>query len=272
MEIKDEPTYWEKINEPYKVVVLNEETLDQVNSYRLSKFNIFTFISLLFFVLSTLILSLFFFTPARKWVPGFGDINENSEFVQLKAELDTMEQIINNQQIYINSMRTMLTGEAGNLSDIPSHISLKNTAQTLIVSGESVIETRRSLKLDQLSFVPPVRGSISSPFSPKDDHYGVDILSKADTPILSTMQGVVISADFNVETGHTIIIQHPHNILSVYKHNSALLKKAGQRVESGEAIAIIGNTGELTDGPHLHFELWYEGKQVDPTLYVQLES
>lgn len=269
-DFREEPTFWEKANETYKVVILEEETLQEVKSFNSSRLHLYTMLILLTLILSALILSLFFFTPARKLVPGFGDIEENSEFLQLKAEVDTMEQIITNQQVYINGMRTLLSGEAVGSNKIPpSPISMAEEPN-LIVSGDQVKETTRSLKLDQLSFVPPVRGTISSAYSSEQDHIGVDILSNKDTPILSTMEGIVISADFSLESGNTMIIQHPYNILSIYKHNSALLKTVGERVEAGEAIAIIGNSGELSDGPHLHFELWYGGRPVDPTLYVRL--
>lgn len=267
-EKKDDITFWERAQETFKVVILDEETFLEVKSYRLSRLNVYTMLSVLFIVMSAIILSLFFYTPARKFVPGYGDIEENSEFIQLKSEMDTLTSIVSNQQVYINSLRTLLSGNGDSkLPDIKS-IS-KPLTHDIDLSGAQVAETTRSLKLDQLSFVPPLRGTISSKYAPEIDHQGVDVIASKDTPIQATMQGIVINADWTLETGNTIIVQHPHDILSVYKHNSALLKKAGDRVEAGEAIAIIGNTGELSDGPHLHFELWYGGFHVDPTLYIR---
>lgn len=268
-EKKDDITFWEKAQETFKVVILDEETFQEVKSYRLSRLNVYTMLSVLFLVLSALILSLFFFTPARKLVPGFGLIEENSEFIQLKLEMDTLTSVVSNQEVYINSLRTLLSGNSDTkLPDIKS-ISRPIINDNIELSGAQVAETTRTLKLDQLSFVPPIRGTISSEYAPEIDHRGVDVLAAKDTPIKATMQGIVISADWSLETGNTIIIQHPHDILSAYKHNSALLKKAGDRVEAGEAIAIIGNTGELSDGPHLHFELWYGGYHVNPSLYIR---
>lgn len=266
---KDDLTYWESIQETFKVVILDEETFQEVRSFKLSKLRVYSILALLFLITSAIILSLFFFTPARTLVPGFGDIEENSEFIQLKSEMDTLENIVTNQQVYINSLRTILSGEAD--SKLPD---LKATNRPLAstnieVSGAQVAETTRSLKLDQLSFVPPLRGTISAEYAPEKDHKGIDIVAAKDTPIQATMKGIVISSDWTMETGNTIIVQHPNDILSAYKHNSVLLKKTGDRVEAGEAIAIIGNTGELTDGPHLHFELWYGGYHVDPALYIR---
>lgn len=268
-EKKEDISFWERAQETFKVVILDEETFKEVKSYRLSRFNVYVILSLLLLVMSSLIISLFFFTPARKLVPGFGEIEENSEFIQLKSELDTLTSIVSNQQVYINSLRTLLSGNTNTkLPDI-QRINNSSVSTNIELSGAQVAETTRSLKLDQLSFIPPLRGSISSNYAPEIDHNGVDIIASKNTPIQATMQGIVISADWTLETGNTIIVQHPNDIISAYKHNSALLKKAGDRVEAGEAIAIIGNTGELSDGPHLHFELWYGGFHVDPTLYIR---
>ncbi len=268
-EKKDDITFWEKAQETFKVVILDEETFQEVKSYRLSRLNIYTMLSLLFLVLTSLILSLFFFTPARKLVPGYGEIEENSEFIELKSEMDTLTSIVSNQQVYINSLRTLLSGKSDTKLPNIQSISSAIPSDNIELTGAQVAETTRSLKLDQLSFVPPLRGTISAKYAPEIEHQGVDIIAPKDTPIQATMQGIVISSDWTLETGNTIIIQHPNDILSAYKHNSALLKNAGDRVEAGEAIAIIGNTGELSDGPHLHFELWYGGYHVDPALYIR---
>ena len=256
-ENKEDITFWKKAQQSFKVVILDEETFQEIDSYKLSRLNVYTMLSALFIGMTTLILSLFFFTPARKLVPGFGEIEENSEFIQLKSEMDTLTSIVSNQQVYINSLRTLLSGNSdAKLPDLQS-LNKPVLSENVELSSAQVAETARSLKLDQLSFVPPLRGTISSKYAPEIEHLGVDVIASKDTPIQATMQGIVISSDWTLETGNTIIIQHPQNILSTYKHNSALLKKAGDRVEAGEAIAIIGNTGELSDGPHLHFELWY---------------
>lgn len=271
-EKKEELSFWERAQEPFKVVVLDSETLQQRRSFKLSMMNIYTLGFISFLLLSALISSIFFFTPARKLVPGFGDIEENSEYLQLKSEMDTLTEIVNNQQVYINSMRTLLAGEeSGDITmpDIkPSQINLPTPIETKLTDA-SVAETKRSLKLDQLAFTPPVRGSVSAKYDPATDHNGIDIVAAKDTPILAAMAGIVVSADWTLETGNSIIIQHPNDIITAYKHNSSLLKKIGDRVAAGEAIAIIGNTGELTSGPHLHFELWYGGQHVDPAQFVR---
>lgn len=270
---KEEVGFWERAQEPYRVVLLDDETLQQRRSFRISNMNIYTLIFITFLLISAMVASLIFFTPLRRWVPGYGDVQESPEYQKLKSEMDTLTNILNDQQVYINSMRTLLSGDGATNIDMsniapPSKVNLPTPDKTQL-SDADVTETKRALKLDQLAFVPPVRGTMSAKFSPATDHLGIDIVAAKDTPILAAMSGRVISADWTLETGNSIIIQHPNDIITAYKHNSALLKSTGDQVAAGEAIAIIGNTGELTSGPHLHFELWYGGKAVDPAQYVR---
>ena len=116
--------------------------------------------------------------------------------------------------------------------------------------------------------MPPISGVISSGFDAEIDHLGVDILAPHDTPVKAIWDGHVITADWTLETGYTIGIQHSNDMVSFYKHNATLLKRTGAFVRAGEAVAIIGNTGKMSSGPHLHFELWLQGKPVDPTNYI----
>ena len=136
------------------------------------------------------------------------------------------------------------------------------------ISPEEIGEIKSTKILGSLFFVAPVTGSISAGYLNVKSHLGVDILAPKDSPIKSIMGGMVVFSDWTMESGNTIVVQHSNNIVSIYKHNSILLKKIGERIEAGEAIAIIGNTGTLTDGPHLHFELWYEGYPVDPEKFI----
>jgi len=161
-ENKENITFWEKAQQSFKVLILDEETFQEIDSYKLSRLNVYTMLSVLFIGMATLILSLFFFTPARKLVPGFGEIEENSEFIQLKSEMDTLTSIVSNQQVYINSLRTLLSGNSdAKLPDLQS-LNKPVLSADVELSGAQVAETARSLKLDQLSFVPPLRGTISS--------------------------------------------------------------------------------------------------------------
>jgi len=125
--------------------------------------------------------------------------------------------------------------------------------------------------LKEMQFTSPVIGETSAAFNRNSQHYGIDIIAPKGTPIKSISNGVVIFSDWTMKTGNTIVIKHTNDLLSVYKHNEKLLRHSGDIVKSGEAIAIIGNTGELTSGPHLHFELWYRQKPLNPKKFIRFE-
>lgn len=126
----------------------------------------------------------------------------------------------------------------------------------------------KEIPLEQMFFVPPITGVVSSGFNRKEKHYGIDIIAPKNTPVKAVLDGYVFSSDWTLETGNVIGIQHSNNLITFYKHNSALLKSIGDNVKGGEAVAIIGNTGELSDGPHLHFEMWHKGKAINPADYI----
>ncbi|HPV57186.1 MAG TPA: M23 family metallopeptidase, partial [Tenuifilaceae bacterium] len=117
-------------------------------------------------------------------------------------------------------------------------------------------------------FIPPVKGVVTNGYNPMVYHYGIDLVAAPNEVVLSIAKGTIILSNWTLETGYTLSIQHDNNFISVYKHNSKLLKRQGDRVDAGEAIAIIGNSGELTTGPHLHFELWQNGHSVDPAKFI----
>jgi len=129
----------------------------------------------------------------------------------------------------------------------------------------------RDVPLEQISFMPPVSGDVTSSFDLQKNHFGVDISAAKNTAVKAAANGVVISSGYTVETGYSIAIQHPNNVVTMYKHNSVLLKETGSAVKAGEAIAIIGNSGESTSGPHLHFEVWYKGRPANPVDYINFK-
>ena len=129
----------------------------------------------------------------------------------------------------------------------------------------------KEVPLEQIYFIPPIAGVVSAGYQPDIQHLGTDILAPKNTPVKAALDGYIFLADWTLETGHTIGVQHHNNIISFYKHNSALLKKVGDYVSAGEALAIIGNTGTLSSGPHLHFELWHNGKPVNPALFINFD-
>ncbi len=155
----------------------------------------------------------------------------------------------------------------GSTNERPSSFDFANQ-----VLGSPRTYTERSFpdahSLPDYLFFSPLKGKVVSTFEAKKNHYGIDIAGSENALIKAAYNGTVLFSNFTVETGYVIAIQHPNNIITVYKHNSALLKHIGDVVRAGEPIAFIGNSGELTTGPHLHFELWYNGKPVDPMEYI----
>jgi murein DD-endopeptidase MepM/ murein hydrolase activator NlpD len=130
-------------------------------------------------------------------------------------------------------------------------------------------ETKTSKEsITNFFFFSPLKGLVTNSFDMKEEHYGIDITAQENEAIKATLDGTVIMSAWTSETGYVIQIQHENNLVSVYKHNSALMKKVGQYVKAGEVVAIIGNSGELTSGTHLHFELWYNGNPIDPQEYM----
>jgi len=205
-------------------------------------------------------------------MPGYGDIEENSKFVELRKRLNVLEDELQTQIVYTEGLQNMLSGNKPD--NIPSSINssqANNGVASQAISEANIKESRITRSLDNQYFVTPVIGSISAPFDKAINHLGVDILAPKGTAIKTISAGVVVGSDFTLETGNTISVQHANDVISVYKHNSALLKKTGDKISAGEAIAIIGNTGTLTDGPHLHFELWYKGNPVNPVNFIDFE-
>lgn len=263
---------WDRLRDTYRISILDDENLEEVGSYNLSLLSFYIFISVVALLLSTLVISFIVFTPVKRLIPGYGDITDNKKFIELSKKVDDLEEEVTAYDAYLGGLKTLLTGGIYNSSveKIDSLANRKNIRPEL-VNQEDMAETNRAKELDFLKFATPVSGKVAAGFNPSIQHYGVDILSAKDTPIKSIMDGVVISAEQSVTTGNSVYIQHNKNVVSVYKHNSVLLVKTGDIVKTGQAVAIIGNSGEMSTGPHLHFEMWYDGKYVNPENYITFQ-
>ena len=291
MEEAKRDSWKERLNDNFLLVVRHEDTFREVGSYRLSLRNIYLLFLGAFLALLILVLLIVSFTPLKRAVPGYGDIEDQTAFIKLRRDYKDLEQQIKAQETYINAFRRLMTDDPERIQDVVQNdpnIELENEA-TQVIPEDSVfrekVENEENLKdvrfllgqdgesvpvrdLSQLHFTPPVKGEVTARFMPENLHYGVDIMAPSNTPILATLDGLVIASDWTLETGHTLGILHDNNLVSFYKHNSANLKRTGEYVKAGEAVAIIGNSGTLTTGPHLHFELWLGDKAVDPVEYI----
>ena len=288
-EVQKKRSFRDRLKNTYRLVVMNNETFEEVGSYRLTLLNVYVLVCTMMVVVSVLVVSSVMFTPLKRLVPGYGTISNETEIFNLRQEIDTLSQALAAQQRYNESFRRLLVGEVQTVEDIPqiqyepgdSSAQIERIEEDEALRREVELEAIReinelnrsnsnnaSVPLEQIFFMPPVTGEVSAGFMPDKGHQGVDILAPKNTPIKAVMDGVVIASDWTLETGNTIGILHENDIVTFYKHNSVLLKKVGNIVQAGEAVAIIGNTGTLTDGPHLHFELWYQGVPVDPEGYI----
>lgn len=228
------------------------------------------------FIVFLISMLVFFFTPLKKMAPGFPDQATKREILQIQYKLDSISRYANEQEQYIENIRNILKGENTAISEVtqkkhPNTDTLDINASKTETQFRNHIEEKDKFntlepteKFSKYSFYKPIEGIITDPFNPKIKHYGIDIVSTQNEPIKSIQGGTVVFSGWTSEDGYVISIQHPNNFISTYKHNSSLLKSLGDNVLSGEVIALIGNTGELSQGQHLHIEIWQNGYPVDP--------
>jgi murein DD-endopeptidase MepM/ murein hydrolase activator NlpD len=279
-----------KYKQKYRFVVLNEDTLEEKSSFRLTRLNVLFLLSLIVVMLMLIFYVAIAYTPLKEYIPGYADFNTREIVTENILKTDSVEKGIDMEIRYNQNIINILSGNVSQYSKEAYEQKLdtvieqkpvelyKQSKEDSILSKEvedvepyslfyqesKAIET----KLKSLNFFPPANGVITAGFDPFKEHYAIDIATTEGTGIKSTLDGRVIFANWNINTGYVIIIQHQNNLISVYKHNSVLLKKVGNFVRAGEVVAIVGNTGELSTGPHVHFELWYDGKPLNPEEYV----
>ncbi len=283
-----------RLKNTYRLVIMNDDTFEEVGSYQLSLLNVYIAISSVVVMVAVGVVLLVAFTPLKKYIPGYGDTVRQEEYMALYKQVEELEREMLAQREYADNFRRILSGDVETAQEVENRTPAVQPDSSLEAPELSPEEARlrremelgqvgraarqtsqapqagsRDVPLEQLFFVAPVRGEISAGFKPDEKHNGIDILAPKNTAVKAALDGYVFLSDFTIETGNTIGIQHENNIVTFYKHNSELLKKAGSFVKAGEAVAIIGNTGTLSTGPHLHFELWHKGHAVDPADYIR---
>lgn len=290
-ENQQKETLWQRLQHNYRLTVMNHETFEEVGTYKLSLLNFYVALSVVAVVVAIFVILMMAFTPAKRLIPGFENMSDDGELIRLNAELDSLEEIRAANEVYIKAFQNRLEANVQTADDLPPEVETTKETTIEVEDNEADEILRREVEmnkigqvarqgntggvvakgtpLEQMYFTSPLSGEISARFLEPKNHYGTDIIAPKNTPVKAVMDGWVISSDWTLATGNTIGIQHTNDVITWYKHNSVLLKKAGAYVKAGEAVAIIGNTGDLTDGPHLHFELWHRGKAVDPEDYIQ---
>ncbi|CAN5411894.1 M23 family metallopeptidase [soil metagenome] len=283
-EKENKKKFLQRLRHRYRLVVMNDDTFEENFSLRLTPLGLVILLSSVTIVMVMLVTSLIAFTSLREYIPGYADVGMRRELVNLTLRSDSLEQSLIQQNLFNENIANVLKGniEADTSKSRPEK---KEYEKLALSASQKEAALKKSIESqDQYSlaygaesnkngirnffFFTPIKGVISEQFKSKDQHFGVDIVGPENEPIKATLDGTVILATWSSETGYTITVQHSNNLISVYKHNSVLLKKVGDYVKAGEPIAIIGNSGEQTTGPHLHFELWYNGSAIDPQGYM----
>jgi murein DD-endopeptidase MepM/ murein hydrolase activator NlpD len=276
----------ERLRHRYRLVVLNDDTFEEKFSLRLTPLGFLVLLGSVTIIMTMLVTSLIAFTPLREYIPGYADVGMRRELINLAMRSDSLEQALTEQNLFNQNIANVLKGnikadtsgsKPGSKSKEYENIKLSASQKEAALKQEIEAQDKYSLAygtesnksgISNFFFFTPLKGVVSEQFKSKEQHYGVDIVGPENEPIKVALDGTVILSTWSSETGYTISVQHSNNLVSVYKHNSVLLKKTGDFVKAGEAIAIIGNSGEQTTGPHLHFELWYNGTAIDPQGYM----
>ncbi len=276
---------FQKLIHKYRVVLLNEETFEEVGNMRLTRLNLIALVGIVLFLLVAITYILIAFTNIRELIPGYPDAAMRQHIRTNAMKLDSLEyeQAVRDQ--YFDNLNRIISGNipemymndtsgmvdyhninfrrSNNDSLLRQQVEAEEQFRLSVLDGEQV-----NRKLTDMQFFTPVDGIITGAFSPADGHFGVDLVAGPNEVVKAALDGTVTMSTWTLETGYVIQIQHDYELLTVYKHNASLFKKVGEKVAAGDAIAIVGNSGELTTGPHLHFELWHDRVPLDPVDYI----
>ena len=255
---KKKHTLIDKLSERFHILLVNEKTLEKKKLFSSSSVNLVGSTLFAFLLLLSTSFMLIYVTPLKEYFRGYTSIELRENAVENSMKLDSLESLYISQSKYIRSLKDLLSGNI-------SFEELDQNSKNIDVNSLEleIVKTNRDV------LFPPVKGVFSSGFDYESKHYGVDIAMPENSPVHSISEGIVVFAEWTSETGFVIILEHLNGLTSIYKHNSSIIKTQGDRIETGEIIAFTGNTGSLTTGPHLHFELWYQGEPVDPESYIE---
>lgn len=272
-----------KLTHQYRLVMLNEETFEERFSLKLNRLNVFVLGGLFSIILIVGTILLIAYTPLKEYIPGYDSTKLRTQALKATLKADSISRELTNLKLFTQAIQPILTGniepekidsiqlETRNLIINDSLLKASKEDSIFREKIESqdrfpIVDTKNSL-LENVFFAP-LSGMVSQDFDSNSKHFAIDIVAKTGTPVKAVADGTVIFSEWTTGTGYVIIVKHAKNFVSVYKHNGTLLKEQGDFVKSGEVIATVGSTGELTTGPHLHFELWSGGYPVNPTTFI----
>lgn len=269
----------------FRLAIMDDKSHEQLLTLHFTRTGAFVAIVTVMVMFCAIIYSIIAYTPVRTFIPGYPDALSKRAAIQNAIKVDSLESVIFRWELYSENLKRVIAGEeavkidsillnSAKVSDAADDISslLKKDSvlrQTVMEEEQFNISARshRDLPIEGVLFFTPLKGVVSQGYDPAIHPY-IDITAPAGSVVKAALDGTVIFAGWSDDAGHTIQIQHDGDIVSIYKHNEKLLKKTGDKVTAGAPIALVGNTGEMTTGTHLHFELWHKGETVDPTKYI----
>lgn len=278
----------QKLINKYRLIIVNDDTFEERFSFTLSRLNVYVFGGIFAILVISLTTLLIAFTPLREYIPGYSSTALKIKATKLTYELDSLQHVYQVNNTKLDAITKILMGEVDvesyeeHVDSVMIEIQRSNPEELYASAADSLFrqkienEDKYDVSVsDQknigIALFAPTSGTITNGFNPEQEHYAVDIAVKENTPIKAIADGTIIFSEWSVDTGYVIIIDHGNSLLSVFKHNSQLYKNQGELVKMGEVIATAGSTGQLSTGPHLHFELWYNGYPLDPTEFMDFE-
>jgi len=284
---KQNKGFFKKFFNDYKVVVSSEDTFEEKLSFKASKINIFVLILMYSVIIISFTISIVFFTQLRELVPGYSSSDLLNRAIYLTQKTDSLERQIELNNKFYKSIEDVLSGKTDEfvqrenifidsglkqINLFPISTNLEDSMLRNYVEIQDKFNlTKNELVIENKMFFSPIKGDITHTFNFEEDHFAIDIAADIGTPVKSVLDGKILFSEWSVDTGYVIIIDHGDNIISVYKHNSKSLKEQNDFVQAGEVIAYSGNQGNLSSGPHLHFELWKNGTPIDPEPLLNLQ-
>ncbi len=281
----DKRSLMERFRSKYRLSIYRDESYQEVLNLKLTRLNVITFVAVITFIFLVIVVSIIAYTPVRELIPGYPDEKTLRDIRMNYILLDSLAVEIEKRDRYFANLNKIISGrEPDNYDNIVDtnikydDISFTKSSEDSLLRALIEEEDQFSLSImdddRQISsvsathFFAPIKGIVTNSFNSLNNHYGTDIVAAPNQVVKAVLDGTITMATWTLDLGWIIQIQHENNLLSVYAHNAELLKKSGEYVKAGEPIAIIGNSGELTTGPHLHFELWHNGTPLNPEDFI----
>lgn len=285
MSHKEKRNFWKKWKAKYRLVILNSENFEERLTFKASRISVFIFVLSSIIILIGGTSAVISFTPIREYIPGYTSSDIRKKVLELNQMSDSLILDLEQNQKYLANIKNIVVGlpvqkallDSISDNDIRQDIVFEKNLEDSLLRVQIETEEKFNIfsnnkkeanEIYEVLFFKPIEGIVIEKFDKEQSHYGIDVVSKENELIKSTLDGVVIFANWTAETGNVVAVMHKNNLVSIYKHNSVLLKKEGDNVGAGDPIAIIGNSGKWSSGPHLHFELWHKGEAINPEQYI----